>query len=163
MQASRRDHSPHWFQAGATSFLSSLCISYLPSHDFSVLISPLFREYDGILGLFCSLCRSLSRNANYTKPASTDSTSDSSDGGAGYKKGSMDSNDKTRDKLTYLQRILNARVYDIAIDTPLEPAPVISARCDPELHCPASLRLSHTSLSPHFFMRAYTRLNALPS
>jgi hypothetical protein len=134
-------------------------MTYLPCYLFfyiSVMASSPF---------LCSLCRGLSRNANYTKPASTDSTSDSSDGGAGYKKGSMDSNDKTRDKLTYLQRILNARVYDIAIDTPLEPAPVISARCDPffvffkhkfsnyflkvRASMPSLSRLSHASLSPH--------------
>ena len=28
----------------------------------------------------------------------------------------------------YLERILNARVYDVAIETPLEPAPALSKR-----------------------------------
>jgi threonine dehydratase len=30
--------------------------------------------------------------------------------------------------MDYLERILNARVYDVAIETPLEPAPILSAR-----------------------------------
>ena len=28
----------------------------------------------------------------------------------------------------YLKRILTARVYDVAIESPLEPAPILSAR-----------------------------------
>ncbi|MBS3934705.1 MAG: threonine ammonia-lyase, biosynthetic [Sulfuritalea sp.] len=31
--------------------------------------------------------------------------------------------------MDYLEKILNARVYDVAIETPLEPAPNLSARC----------------------------------
>ena len=30
--------------------------------------------------------------------------------------------------MDYLERILNARVYDVAIETPLEPAAILSAR-----------------------------------
>jgi hypothetical protein len=30
--------------------------------------------------------------------------------------------------MDYLEKILNARVYDVAIETPLEPAPILSAR-----------------------------------
>ena len=30
--------------------------------------------------------------------------------------------------MDYLEKILNARVYDVAIETPLEPAPNLSAR-----------------------------------
>jgi threonine dehydratase len=32
--------------------------------------------------------------------------------------------------MDYLEKILNARVYDVAIETPLEPAPILSARID---------------------------------
>ena len=32
------------------------------------------------------------------------------------------------DPQTYLQRILRARVYDVAIESPLDPAPNLSAR-----------------------------------
>ena len=31
-------------------------------------------------------------------------------------------------KIDYLERILKARVYDVAVETPLEPAPSLSAR-----------------------------------
>ncbi len=34
----------------------------------------------------------------------------------------------TMKKTDYLERILNARVYDVAIETPLEPAPILSRR-----------------------------------
>ena len=30
--------------------------------------------------------------------------------------------------MDYLEKILNARVYDVAIETPLESAPILSAR-----------------------------------
>jgi len=30
--------------------------------------------------------------------------------------------------MDYLEKILNARVYDVAVETPLEAAPILSAR-----------------------------------
>jgi threonine dehydratase len=36
----------------------------------------------------------------------------------------------SRSSIDYLEKILNARVYDVALETPLELAPNLSARCD---------------------------------
>ena len=43
----------------------------------------------------------------------------------------------------YLQKILTAQVYDVAIETPLDPAPNLSARTSPTLQPPTPSRYEH--------------------
>lgn len=55
----------------------------------------------------------------------------------------------------YLRRILNARIYDVAIETPLEPAPVLSARLGNQLF------LKREDMQPVFSFKlrgAYNRM-----
>jgi len=59
----------------------------------------------------------------------------------------------------YLRRILNARVYDVAVETPLEPAPALSARLGNRL------LLKREDLQPVFSFKlrgAYNRMAQLP-
>ena len=46
--------------------------------------------------------------------------------------------------MDYLEKILNARVYDVAIETPLEPAAILSARIGNHVY----FCLLYTSPSP---------------
>ncbi|HLK89177.1 MAG TPA: threonine ammonia-lyase, biosynthetic [Polyangia bacterium] len=60
----------------------------------------------------------------------------------------------------YLRRILNARVYDVAIETPLEPAPQLSARLG------TSVLLKREDLQPVFSFKlrgAYNKMVNLPA
>jgi threonine dehydratase len=60
----------------------------------------------------------------------------------------------------YLRRILNARVYDVAIETPLEPAPQLSARIG------GRLLLKREDLQPVFSFKlrgAYNKMVNLPA
>jgi threonine dehydratase len=60
----------------------------------------------------------------------------------------------------YLRRILNARVYDVAIETPLEPAPQISARLG------VTVLLKREDLQPVFSFKlrgAYNKMVNLPA
>lgn len=62
-------------------------------------------------------------------------------------------------KTDYLERILAARVYDVAIESPLEPAPALSARLDNRL------LLKREDLQPVFSFKlrgAYNRMAQLP-
>lgn len=62
------------------------------------------------------------------------------------------------DPQTYLQRILRARVYDVAIESPLDPAPNLSAR----LH--NRVLLKREDLQPVFSFKlrgAYNKMVAL--
>ena len=59
----------------------------------------------------------------------------------------------------YLEKILKARVYDVAIESPLEPAPILSAR----LH--NSLLLKREDMQPVFSFKlrgAYNKMVQLP-
>src|SRR4051812_5658411 len=59
----------------------------------------------------------------------------------------------------YVRRILTARVYDVAIETPLEPMPRLSQR----LGCP--VRLKREDLQPVFSFKlrgAYNKISGLP-
>src|SRR5512143_2239445 len=59
----------------------------------------------------------------------------------------------------YLRRILNARVYDVAIETPLEPAPALSARLGNQLW------LKREDMQPVFSFKlrgAYNKMVNLP-
>lgn len=60
----------------------------------------------------------------------------------------------------YLRRILNARVYDVAIESPLEPAPHLSARLDNQV------LLKREDMQPVFSFKlrgAYNKMAALPA
>ncbi len=60
----------------------------------------------------------------------------------------------------YLQRILNARVYDVAIETPLDLAPLLSARLG------AKVLLKREDLQPVFSFKlrgAYNKMVNLPA
>ena len=60
----------------------------------------------------------------------------------------------------YLRRILNARVYDVAIETPLEPAPQLSARLG------VTVLLKREDLQPVFSFKlrgAYNKMVNLPA
>src|SRR5438094_4858753 len=60
----------------------------------------------------------------------------------------------------YLQRILNARVYDVALETPLEKAATLSARME------NTLLLKREDMQPVFSFKlrgAYNKMSALPS
>ena len=60
----------------------------------------------------------------------------------------------------YLQRILNARVYDVAIETPLDVAPLLSARLG------AKVLLKREDLQPVFSFKlrgAYNKMVNLPA
>ena len=62
-------------------------------------------------------------------------------------------------KVDYLQRILDARVYDVAVETPLEPAPQLSARTG------ARVLLKREDLQPVFSFKvrgAYNKMAQLP-
>lgn len=64
------------------------------------------------------------------------------------------------EKRRYLERILTACVYDVAEQTPLEPAPILSARLDNEL------LLKREDLQPVFSFKvrgAYNRIIGLPA
>src|SRR5512140_1645932 len=59
----------------------------------------------------------------------------------------------------YLEKILKARVYDVAIESPLEAAPILSAR----LH--STLLLKREDMQPVFSFKlrgAYNKMSALP-
>ncbi len=59
----------------------------------------------------------------------------------------------------YVERILKARVYDVAIETPLDPLPRISARLDNEV------LLKREDLQPIFSFKlrgAYNKIANLP-
>ena len=60
----------------------------------------------------------------------------------------------------YLERILTARVYDVAVETPLEPAPLLSARIGNRL------MLKREDMQPVFSFKlrgAYNRMARLPA
>jgi len=63
-------------------------------------------------------------------------------------------------KIDYLERILTARVYDVAVETPLEPAPPLSARiCN-------RLLLKREDMQPVFSFKlrgAYNKMSRLPA
>jgi threonine dehydratase len=62
-------------------------------------------------------------------------------------------------KIDYLQRILDAHVYDVALETPLEPAPQLSARTG------ARVLLKREDLQPVFSFKvrgAYNKMAQLP-
>jgi threonine dehydratase len=63
-------------------------------------------------------------------------------------------------KNDYLERILSARVYDVATETPLEPAPALSARLGNRLY------LKREDLQPVFSFKlrgAYNKMTRLPA
>src|SRR5207344_3138463 len=63
-------------------------------------------------------------------------------------------------KNDYLERILSARVYDVAVETPLEPAPGLSARLGNRL------LLKREDLQPVFSFKlrgAYNKMANLPA
>ena len=63
-------------------------------------------------------------------------------------------------RVDYLQRILAARVYDVAVETPLEPAPQLSARTG------ARVLLKREDLQPVFSFKvrgAYNKMAQLPA
>jgi len=60
----------------------------------------------------------------------------------------------------YLERILKARVYDVAVETPLEIAPALSARLN------NTLLLKREDMQPVFSFKlrgAYNKMAALPA
>ena len=63
-------------------------------------------------------------------------------------------------KNDYLERVLKARVYDVAIESPLELAPALSKRLGNALH------LKREDLQPVFSFKlrgAYNKMTALPA
>ena len=65
-----------------------------------------------------------------------------------------------RPSIDYLERILNARVYDVAIETPLDPAPSLSARLN------HTVFFKREDLQPVFSFKirgAYNKMNRLRS
>ena len=60
-------------------------------------------------------------------------------------------------KTDYLERILSARVYDVAIESPLEPAPALSAKLGNNL---VATRKLFESIGPRFDGQpgGYTRI-----
>ncbi len=63
-------------------------------------------------------------------------------------------------KPDYLERILKARVYDVAVETPLDPAPGLSARLDNRI------LLKREDMQPVFSFKlrgAYNKMVNLPA